>query len=107
MTESEYHQLADAALARIEAALDESDADVDYDRPSGGMLELRFGDKSVIVVNKQAPLCEIWVAARAGGFHYAYRDGQWIANRDGGELFADLSRFASAQAGAPVVIRYE
>lgn len=104
MTESEYHQLADATLAKIEAALDETDADVDYDRISGGVLEMRFRDKSVIVINKQTPMREIWVAAKSGGFHYGWQNGQWIGTREGTELLADLTRFASQQAGEAVTI---
>ena len=48
-----------------------------------------------------AAMKEIWVAARAGGFHYRMAaDQRWIDTRDGSELFAALSRLASAQAGA-------
>ncbi|MGD9786496.1 MAG: iron donor protein CyaY [Sulfuricellaceae bacterium] len=102
MTESEYHQLADDTLKKIEATLDDTDADVDYDRVSGGVLEIRFRDGSVIVINKQTPMRELWIAAKAGGYHYAWKDGAWHNTREGGEFLADLSRFASAQAGETI-----
>jgi CyaY protein len=47
---------------------------------------------------------EIWVAARAGGFHFRMIDGSWRDTRDGGELFSALSRLASAQAGVELAV---
>ena len=41
----------------------------------------------------------IGLAARAGGHHYRFVDGQWRDTRDGTEFFAALSQHASAQAG--------
>jgi len=59
---------------------------------------------SKIIVNTQAPMREIWVAARAGGFHYRLNDGRWLDTRDGSELFASLSRLAGLQAGTALDI---
>jgi CyaY protein len=47
-------------------------------------------------------LQEIWMAARAGGFHYKCVNGQWLDTKGAGEFFADLSRYASEQAGQPL-----
>jgi CyaY protein len=70
------------------------------------VLEIEFIDQgSKIIVTTQAAMQEIWVAARAGGFHYRMADGQqWKDTRDGSELFAALSRLASGQAGASLDI---
>ncbi len=102
MTESEYGHLADATLSRLEAALDA--AELDYERAGGGVLEIEFEDDSVIVVNKQAAAQEIWVAAKSGGFHYRWDGGAWRDTRGGEELFAALSRLASAQSGGSVAL---
>jgi CyaY protein len=40
----------------------------------------------------------VWMAARAGGFHYKFSNG-WRNTRDASEFFADLSRYASEQSG--------
>ena len=70
------------------------------------MLEIEFIDNGTkIIVNSQAPMREMWVAARSGGFHYKRVGDEWINTRDGSELFAALSRMASEQAGAPVVLK--
>ena len=63
---------------------------------------MSFPNGSVIVLNTQPPLQELWLAARAGGFHYKYANGAWRDTRDGGELFEALSACATAQAGRPL-----
>ena len=102
MNDSEFDSAADAALARIDAALEASDADLDVAMVSAGVLEIEFDDGGKIIVNRHAPAQELWVAARSGGFHFRW-DGQcWRDTRDGSELFAALSALISAQAGASV-----
>jgi CyaY protein len=100
MTESEYADLADATLNRLESALEA--ARLDYERAAGGVLEVEFEDGSMIVVNRQAAAREIWVAAKSGGFHYRWDGAAWRDTRGGEELFAALARLASAQAGESV-----
>jgi len=53
-------------------------------------------------VNRQAPNREIWVAARSGGFHFAWREGAWRDTRSGEELFASLARIVRGQAGEAI-----
>ncbi|MEC5399118.1 iron donor protein CyaY [Uliginosibacterium sp. H1] len=109
MDEREFLSLADATMSRleevIESALDAADVDYDSELQPGGILELTFEDDSKIIINRHAAAREIWVAARAGGFHYRHDGGRWIGTRDGEELFAALSRYISAQAGAPISLQ--
>ena len=42
------------------------------------------------------------MAARGGGYHYRWVNGQWRDTRDGSELLASLSEHASRQAGKPL-----
>ncbi|MGN6528713.1 MAG: iron donor protein CyaY [Burkholderiaceae bacterium] len=106
LPDSEYHAAADRLLAAIEgqcdAWLQEGVIDIDANA-NGGLVELEFPDRSRIVVNKQPPLHEIWLAARQGGYHFRLVDGRWLDTRDGVEFFARLSQEASAQAGKPLV----
>lgn len=102
LTDAQFHSLAQAVLATVEAAvdrwLDDDVIDIDSQR-TGGLLELSLPGGSKIILNTQPPLHEIWLAARAGGHHYRYVDGRWLDTRDGSEFFDALSRHASAQAG--------
>lgn len=105
MTELDYARETSALLARIESTVDgwlqDDVIDIDSAR-TGGMLELSFPDGSKIIVNAQPPLQEVWLAARGGGFHYRFVDGQWRDTRDGSEFLESLSRHASTQAGKPL-----
>ena len=100
MTDLEYLDRAEALLASVEAGCDRlnesTDADIDNQRV-GGMVTLTFGDRSQIIVNLQKPLHEVWMAARAGGFHYKWDGSAWRDTKQGSEFFADLSRYASEQ----------
>jgi CyaY protein len=101
MTDTDYLTRAEAVLAAVERALDDIDADIEAER-NGNVLTLEFSNGSKIIVNLQPPMQEIWIAAKAGGFHFKFLDGQWRDTRNGTEFFAALSEYASKQAGEPV-----
>lgn len=104
MSESEFQELAEATLAAIERAVDETDVDIEVSR-AGNVLTLELGNGSKVVINSQAPMQQMWVAGKSGAFHYARSGDRWIDTRDGNELFAALSRLISAQGGEAVVLR--
>jgi CyaY protein len=110
--DKQFHQLGSNLLQSIEVALeaadDELELDLDVERQGGNVINIRFRDKSVIVVNTQPPLHEIWVAAKSGGYHYRWAGTMatplWLDTKTGRELLGDLTQFASAQAGQAVKI---
>ena len=63
------------------------------------MVTLTFANRSQMVVNLQKPLHEIWLAAKSGGYHYRWVDGNWQDTKGQDEFFATLSRNATLQAG--------
>lgn len=106
MTESEFLVLAETTLNDIERTLESAaeaaDLDIECSR-AGNVLEIELIDTGAkIIVNSQAPMQEIWVAARSGGFHYKRHDGCWIDTRSGEELFVALGRVVSQQAGCVI-----
>ena len=108
MNDSEFLSLAESALDAIErgldAACDSTDLDVECSR-SGNVLEIEcIASNSKIIVNSQAAMQELWVAAKSGGFHYRHDGAHWRNTRDGSELFAALSGMVSAQAGVAVIL---
>ena len=102
MTDLEFLDLAEDLLRRLEQQCDRlnEDTDVDIDNQRvGGMVTMVFADRSQIVVNLQKPLHEVWLAARAGGFHYKFDGTVWMDTKGNGEFFANLTRYASEQSG--------
>lgn len=103
MNESEFLTLAEEALDAIERSVESCAVDIEIER-TGNVLTLELEDRSKIVVNSQAAMHQIWVAAKSGGFHFARVEDQWRDTRDGTELFAALSRVLSAQAQTTVLL---
>jgi len=102
MDEREFAKRADEALERIEAALEATGVEGDVELKEGGVLEIEFADGSRMVINRHGAARELWVAARAGGFHFRWDGAAWRDTREGTELFAALSKLVSAQSGRSV-----
>lgn len=103
MDESEFNQRVDEVIEQIEEKLDDVAADIDYES-SGGILTISFENGSKVILNRQTPLKQIWVASKSGGFHFDFNDdaNAWIKNDDGTELFAAISSYCSEQAGESI-----
>jgi CyaY protein len=109
LNESEFNQLAEETLIAIEEAVEDSEADIDFDT-AGDILTLEFANSSQIIINKQTPLSQVWVAARSGGFHFNYdavRQCWCLDSNPDAELFAELSRYCTEQAGEAVQLSTE
>ena len=97
MNETDFHRTVDAVLSRIESAVEGSESlDVDLE---AGILTVTCPDGTRVIVNRQTPNREIWVAARSGGFHFTWKEGGWRDTRSGEELFASLTRILAEQSG--------
>ena len=97
MDDPQFETRAEALFERLERALEATD--VDFELKEGGVIEMEFEDGSRIIVNRHGAAREVWVAARAGGFHFRWDGSAWRDTRDGKELFAALSELVSAQLG--------
>lgn len=109
MNDSQFMDQAEILLKAVERNCDRINdadlADIDNQR-TGGMVTLVFSNRSQIVINLQKPLHEIWLAAKSGGYHYKFDSAQWLDTKGQGEFFASLSRYASEQAGVPLVFSF-
>lgn len=106
MNDSQYNLIADEVLLAIEEAIEDCGEDIDYEGV-GGLLTLTFKNGSKIIINKQAPLHEIWVATKFNGHHFAMQNEQWIDKRSGDELWTFLSSAVSTQAETDIVLTQE
>ena len=98
MTESEFLLIAEQTLQQIQSALDRLDEDWDVDR-LGNVLTVEFDDGFQIVMNKQTPTRQIWLASRKGGMHFQYQDGRWLEENSQKELFEQLSSLITLKLG--------
>ncbi|MFC0309274.1 iron donor protein CyaY [Gallibacterium trehalosifermentans] len=89
MNNTEYHQKIEQIWQQIEEQLEEQDCDVDCDT-QGSVFTITFADRSQIVINKQEPLQELWLASKLGGYHFSYQQGQWL-NAEGKNFWTYLT----------------
>jgi len=97
MNDSQYNLIADELLLAIEEAIEDSGVDIDYEGV-GGLLTLTFTNASKVIINKQAPLHEMWVATKFNGHHFVLKDESWTDKRSGEEFWLFLSKAVSTQA---------
>lgn len=102
LSAADYVAFTSAVLSSIEATTDRwletGVVDIDSHR-TGGLLDLTLPNGSKLIINTQPPLQELWLAAKAGGFHFKFVDSAWRDTKDGREFFGVLSMCASAQGG--------
>jgi CyaY protein len=103
MNDSQYHLLVDEVLLALEEALDEIEVDIDYESASS-ILTLTFENGTKIIINKQPPLHQIWVATKFNGHHFNFKDALWIDERTGVEFWSFMDEAASKQALQPVLL---
>jgi CyaY protein len=103
MNDSQYNLIAEDLLLAIEEAIEECGVDIDYEGV-GGLLTLTFKNSTKIIINKQAPLHEIWVATKFNGHHFSFNDDLWIDKRGGDEFWQFLSAAVSKQAETEITL---
>lgn len=103
MNDSEYNLLADELLLAVEEAIENCGTDIDFEGASG-ILTLTFLNKTKVILNKQAPLHELWVATKFNGHHFSFQDNLWLDKRSGEEFWAFLSSAISKQAATDITL---
>jgi CyaY protein len=107
-TESEFHIQVDAVLAAIESAIDAADSEMDTELV-GGILTITCdtaSGSSKIIINRQTPMREIWVAAKSGGFHFRFDGTTWRDTRNSVTLDALLADVVAQQCGETIAFKF-
>ena len=102
MTDTEFQALVDSTLIQveeyIESLVDALDLDADSSR-SGNVLTLDFEGHGKMILNSQVANHELWLAARAGGFHYVHKNGQWQDTKTAKPFPAHFVELLTGQIG--------
>lgn len=104
MTESEFNQRVDDTLIAIEEAIDACGADIDYES-AAGILTLTIEENgSQIIINRQGPVKQLWLATRESGFHFDWSEeaGGWVLDSDGTPFLDKLNQALVAQGGVAI-----
>ncbi len=87
MDASQFHQQCDVLYQQIETLLE--DNSIDFDN-NGNIIEIYTDNDETIVINKQAPMSQVWLASREGGRHFHFVNDEWVDTRDGSQLLTHL-----------------
>ena len=100
MTESEFNDRVDEIFEALELVLDEVEGDLDYET-SGGVLTVEFENGTTMVFSRQPPSRQLWLAARSGGFHFAWDEQaqDWCDTRSGTPFRSFVVEQMREQAG--------
>lgn len=107
MTETEFNEKVDEILMQIEDALDELDQDIELET-AAGILTIIMPDQSQLIINRQGVARQLWLAARSGGYHFDYLEGNedktedWIDERNGKRFIDTLNRCLSEQGDSSI-----
>lgn len=94
-------QTIEDLMERLEAidALDDCDMDV-----IDGVFELEFEDGAKLIINRQEPVEQLWLASPEGPAHFGFNadSGEWENDKTGESLNGTLERVLSQKTGASI-----
>ncbi len=107
MDASRFTLLADRVLDGFAKQLEDFDPDELDFATSDGVVTLEFADGTKFILNRQAGSHQMWYAAEVRAWHYDWDAEKdiWLDDRDGHELFTNLSKTVSAKLGREVEFR--
>ncbi|KVV01561.1 MULTISPECIES: iron donor protein CyaY [unclassified Pseudomonas] len=100
LTEARFHDLVDATQQNLEDVFDESGLDLDLEN-SAGVLTVEFEGGAQLIFSRQEPLRQLWLAARAGGFHFEYdeEESRWKCHSSDELLSEVVQRLTEEHTG--------
>ena len=102
MTEQEYYERAATCLGRVARWVDQVNDDGLDVATSDGLVALEFEDGTKYVLNRQSGNHQMWFAAGARAWHYDWKDGAWLDDRDRHRLEDRIVEVVGAKLGHPV-----
>ena len=80
MNESDFIIYSDQLFEHLMAQIDLIVPDLDC-LLEGNVLTIENDDAGQIVINRHLERQELWIAAKSGGYHFAYVNGQWLSTK--------------------------
>jgi CyaY protein len=96
MQEPYFHAEVDKLFLEIEQWLEKSHADIDFESQEG-ILTVSLGEGR-LVLSRQTPAREIWLASPLGAYHFRYTPMGWVTQQ-GHSLLPVISQIVQQCAG--------
>ena len=104
METSQFESLADRTLARLQAAIEDAEGDLDADLV-GGILTIETESGAKYLLNRHGPNRQLWLSSPvSGAWHFAWSDESqaWLSTRGGERLEELLARALSEATGETI-----
>ena len=88
-TDSDFNTYFNDTIHHIEQTLDAFEVFFDYEI-SSSVLTIEI-NKNFLIINKQTPTQEIWLATPEKGLHFSYQKNKWFCKKYNLEFFSTLS----------------
>jgi CyaY protein len=96
MSEALFHERVDNLFLQVEEILDEAQGDIDFVN-SSGLLTITCENTSQIILSRQPPLQQVWLACMAGGLHFELVQDTWLLTTDHLQSFGQCLALALQQ----------
>ena len=105
MNETNFNQNLDTLMMAIEDAIEEAELDIDYET-AAGILTLTCPNQTKIILSRQTPLLQLWLAAKSGGFHFDFDTGKntWVCNSNHETILETMNRCLSEQCDENITL---
>ncbi|CAL4325800.1 Iron-sulfur cluster assembly protein CyaY [Buchnera aphidicola (Cavariella theobaldi)] len=99
MKNNQFYKLVDDLFFKIEDNLNiySKTIDIDYEIQNY-VFTIKFLNKTVIIINKQESLKQIWLATSISGYHFNYKNNLWICNRTCKDFWKIFQKACSIQS---------
>ncbi|ACL30374.1 iron donor protein CyaY [Buchnera aphidicola str. APS (Acyrthosiphon pisum)] len=99
-----FYILVNDLFLKIEDNLNlyENEIDIDYEIQDY-VMTITFSNKTLIIINKQEPLQQIWLATMQNGYHFDYKNNQWICNRSNKNFWEIFENACSIQSNKDLI----
>jgi len=99
-----FYILVNDLFLKIEDNLNLYDNEIDFDYEiQDYVMTIMFSNKSLIIINKQEPLKQIWLATKINGYHFNYINYQWICNRSNKNFWDIFESACSIQSNKVLI----
>ncbi len=101
---SKFYILVNDLFLKIEDNLNlyDNEIDIDYEIQDY-VMTIIFENKSLIIINKQESLEQIWLATAINGYHFNYEKNKWICNRSNKNFWKIFEDACSAQSNKKLI----
>ena len=105
MNETNFNRNLDTLMMAIEDAIEEAELDIDYET-AAGILTLTCPNQTKIILSRQTPLLQLWLAAKSGGFHFDFDTDKstWVCNSNNETILETMNRCLSEQCDENITL---